>query len=87
MKIQWLGHSAFKLTESTGVSVITDPFLPSAVGYSMAYLPCDAVTLSHAHSDHNHIAGVKGKPHVIDTTGVFDVKGACAAGRSSTTSG
>lgn len=75
MKIQWLGHSAFKLTESTGVSVITDPFLPAAVGYSMAYLPCDAVTLSHAHSDHNHIAGVKGKPRVIDTTGVFDVKG------------
>ncbi len=75
MKIQWLGHSAFKLTESTGVSVITDPFKPSAVGYSMAYLPCNAVTLSHSHHDHNYVAGVKGKPRIIDTTGVFDVDG------------
>lgn len=75
MKIQWLGHSAFKLTESTGTSVITDPFKPSAVGYSMAYLPCDAVTSSHGHDDHNYIEGVKGKPRVIDQTGVFDVNG------------
>lgn len=75
MKIQWLGHAAFKLTESTGTSVITDPFKPAAVGYAMAYSTCDAVTLSHGHQDHNFVEGVKGKPRVIETTGVFDVNG------------
>ena len=75
MKIQWLGHSAFRLTESTGASVITDPFDPSAVGYGMAYLPCDAITSSHGHSDHNNFKGVKGNPVIINQTGTFDVNG------------
>ena len=75
MKIQWLGHSAFRLTESTGASVITDPFDPSAVGYGMAYLPCDAITSSHGHSDHNNFRGVKGNPVIINQSGTFDVNG------------
>ncbi len=75
MKIQWLGHSAFRLTESTGASVITDPFDPSAVGYGMAYLPCDAITSSHGHSDHNNFKGVKGNPIIINQHGSFDVNG------------
>lgn len=32
MKIQWLGHSSFKLEESTGTSIVTDPFDESVVG-------------------------------------------------------
>ena len=75
MKIQWLGHSAFRLIESTGASVITDPFDPAAVGYGMAYLPCDAVTSSHGHSDHNNFKGVKGNPVIINQPGTFDVNG------------
>ena len=75
MKIQWLGHSAFRLTESTGASVITDPFDPSAVGYGMAYLPCDAITSSHGHSDHNNFRGVKGNPVIINQPGTFNVNG------------
>lgn len=75
MKIQWLGHSAFKLTESTGASIITDPFDPAAVGYGMAYLPCDAISSSHGHSDHNNFKGVKGNPVIINQPGTFDIKG------------
>lgn len=75
MKIQWLGHSAFRLTESTGTSIITDPFDPAAVGYGMAYLPCDAVTSSHGHSDHNNFKGVKGNPIILNHAGNYDVKG------------
>lgn len=75
MKIQWLGHSSFCLTESTGASVITDPFDPAAVGYGMAYLPCDAITSSHGHSDHNNFKGVKGTPVIINQPGSFDVNG------------
>lgn len=80
MKIQWLGHSCFRLTESTGTAVITDPFKPSAVGYGMAYLPCDAVTISHSHTDHNYLEGVKGHPLVIDTVGNHDFKGISVSG-------
>ena len=75
MKIQWLGHSSFKLTESTGSSIITDPFDPSSVGYGMAYLNCDAITSSHGHSDHNNFRGVKGNPVIINQLGSFDVNG------------
>lgn len=75
MKIQWLGHSSFRLIESTGTSVITDPFDPAAVGYGMAYLPCDAITSSHGHSDHNNFKGVKGNPIIINQPGTFEVKG------------
>lgn len=75
MKIQWLGHSAFKLTESTGSSIITDPFEASAVGYGMAYLPCDAITSSHGHRDHNNFKGVKGTPIIINQPGSFDIGG------------
>ena len=56
MKIQWLGHSAFRLTESTGASVITDPFDPSAVGYGMAYLPCDAIDRKSTRLNSSHMA-------------------------------
>lgn len=75
MKIQWLGHSAFRLIESTGTAIITDPFEPAAVGYGMAYAPADAITCSHGHSDHNNFKGVKGNPIIINSLGSYDVKG------------
>ena len=75
MKIQWLGHSCFRLTESTGTTVITDPFKPAAVGYAMAYATADAVTLSHDHDDHKYIDGRKGTPSVIKAVGNHDFKG------------
>lgn len=75
MKLQWLGHSAFRLIESTGASVITDPYEASTVGYGMAYLPCDAITSSHGHSDHNNFKGVKGNPVIINQMGTFDIGG------------
>lgn len=80
MKIQWLGHSAFRLTESTGSSIITDPFMPSVVGYAMPYITADTVTLSHNHNDHNFVEGVKGKPKVISETGTFDMGGIAVQG-------
>ncbi len=75
MKLQWLGHSSFRLTESTGSSIITDPFEASTVGYSMAYLPCDAVTSSHNMADHNNYKAVKGNPVIINNMGSHDVNG------------
>lgn len=74
MKIQWLGHSAFRLTESRGTSIITDPF-DRSVGYDIPYLCADAITSSHGHGDHNYFRGVKGNPVIIDRVGSFDVGG------------
>lgn len=44
MKITWLGHSAFLLEESTGTTVVTDPYGESLVGYRMRQVSADAVT-------------------------------------------
>ncbi len=52
MKITWLGHSSFKLEESTGTTVVTDPYHPY-VGYEMPEVTADIVTVSHGHKDHN----------------------------------
>ena len=52
MVIQWLGHSCFKLTESTGTTVVTDPY-DSYIGYKMEPVTADVVTISHNHKDHS----------------------------------
>ena len=43
MKIQWLGHSCFKLVESTGTTIVTDPY--GDVGYQMPLTRADAAEL------------------------------------------
>ncbi len=74
MKIQYLGHSSFKLTESTGTSVVTDPYAPE-VGYTMPRVTADAVTISHHHFDHDYIKAVGGAPRIIDKEDSYDLPG------------
>ena len=74
MKIQWLGHSCFKLTESTGTSIVTDPY-DSYVGFKMAPVSSDIVTISHKHKDHSAIHNVTGNPQVIDSIGTWEIGG------------
>ena len=74
MKLQWLGHSSFRLEESTGTSVVTDPY-HSYIGIEMPEVTADVVTVSHKHDDHAYVEAVKGNPMIIDTVGYFDVKG------------
>lgn len=75
MKIKWLGHSAFVLTESTGLSVLTDPFDPEMVGYGYSKPSVDVVTMSHGHNDHNFINGVAGYKEIFDKEGTFEYDG------------
>ena len=49
MKIRYLGHSCFVLTESTGTTIVTDPY--GAVGFRLPDVAADAVTVSHGHYD------------------------------------
>lgn len=74
MKIEYLGHSCFKLTESTGTSVVCDPYDPS-VGYDIPDVSADAVTVSHHHYDHDNVKAVGGNPAVIDGECSYDLPG------------
>ena len=75
MKIEWLGHSCFKLTESTGINLLTDPFNAKEVGITMPEVSADIVTISHDHFDHNALDAVKDYKTVIRTTGNHGVEG------------
>lgn len=74
MKVEWFGHSCFKLTESTGTSVVTDPYAES-IGYGVPELTADIVTISHDHYDHNNKHIVKGNPKIINTQKSFEYNG------------
>ncbi|MBQ7879612.1 MAG: MBL fold metallo-hydrolase [Clostridia bacterium] len=57
MKIEYLGHSCFALTNAQGVKIVTDPY--TGVGYELSKnLHADILTVSHDHFDHNHTAAV-----------------------------
>lgn len=73
MKIRYLGHSCFCLTESTGTSIVTDPY--GDIGYDLPSVNADVVTVSHGHYDHNNVAAVGGNPVVIDKEGIYDIGG------------
>ncbi len=74
MKIEYLGHSCFKLTESTGTSVVCDPY-SEEIGYAMPKTRADAVTVSHGHYDHNAVKNVNGNPVVINGENGYDLPG------------
>lgn len=74
MKLTWLGHSSFKLEESTGTTVVTDPY-HSNVGYDMPEVEADIVTVSHTHADHNAVEKIKSSPTVLNRVGAYEIAG------------
>jgi L-ascorbate metabolism protein UlaG (beta-lactamase superfamily) len=63
--LTWYGQSCFMLESATGARVIMDP-IPANIGYlPPADLHADAVTISHEHADHSHVAMLQGKPRVL----------------------
>ena len=75
MKIEWLGHSSFLLEESTGTSIVTDPYEGEYVGIPYPKVRADIVTISHGHHDHNAVKAVQGDPKVIDRVGFWEIDG------------
>ncbi len=73
MKIEYLGHSCFRIENEEGVTLVTDPY--TKVGYEMPKVTADIVTVSHGHFDHNYLAGVGGSPVVIGQEGVCNYHG------------
>lgn len=75
MKIEWLGHSSFRLTESTGITLVADPFDAAKVGIGFPQVSADYVTVSHKHFDHDAINNVKNYKSIIDATGAYELDG------------
>ena len=74
MKIKYLGHSCFLLEESTGTTVVCDPY-SSEIGYEMPPVSADAVTVSHHHYDHDAVENVSGNPVVLDKEQGYELDG------------
>ncbi len=74
MKLTWLGHSSFKLVESTGTTVVTDPY-HSEIGFDMPEVSAEIVTVSHTHDDHDNIEAVGGSPAVLNRAGAYEIGG------------
>jgi len=79
MKIKWCGHSAFLITSSSGIRIVTDPYEPGGYDGALSYgsIPdeIDIAVVSHDHPDHNYVQGLKGKPKVVKGPGTQKVSG------------
>lgn len=64
MELTYYGHATFLLTAGDGTTILIDPF-DDQPGYAMPDVSPTAVSVSHEHFDHNHVASAKGNPKVI----------------------
>lgn len=82
-KITWAGQSCFQISVSAGKDnasdIVIDPF-DEKIGLKMPNFNADILLVSHGHSDHNNISGVKGKPFIIETPGEFEKNGVFVQG-------
>ena len=74
MKIEYFGHSCFRVTSEAGVSWLCDPY--TQVGYELpSSLRAEIVTVSHGHFDHNYVDGVQGSKCIVHSAGEFSACG------------
>ncbi len=80
MDITWLGHAAFKLTDTSGFSVITDPYTPEGVGYPPIKDSADLVIIS-SDDDEAHCRAdlIAGTPAVVNALTVAQSGGQAEA--------
>jgi len=57
--IEYLGQSSFKISNSE-TKLVIDPFEPKATNLKWSTQEADTVLVTHNHTDHNYISGVKG---------------------------
>lgn len=82
MRIKWLGHSCFMITNEAGVRILTDPCDPDT-GYQLRDIETDILTVSHSHHDHCYTDAVKGTPVTLTDAGEYEVCGIKIRGISS----
>lgn len=75
LDITWYGHSCFRITERSRVTVVTDPY-SEAVGLpAPTKLKGDIVTISHNSPGHNFVEVVKGHEYVLEGPGEYEIGG------------
>lgn len=87
MEIVWLGHATFRIktrVAGTQVTIVTDPYDASLVGFKFPKVTADIVTISHEHKDHAAEENVKGEndasPKILRGPGEYEVKGVTLRG-------
>ena len=74
MKVEYFGHSCFRIETESGVKILTDPY--TKVGYELPKgLNADIVCVSHGHFDHNYVQAVQGNPQIVDAEGEYEIQG------------
>lgn len=91
MEIKYLGHSSFRI-KAEGQTVIIDPFEPQSTGLKWEKQAADLVLVTHAHFDHNFIAGVAAsenyqgqfkRPFIVSAPGEYEIGGVRVTGIAS----
>jgi L-ascorbate metabolism protein UlaG (beta-lactamase superfamily) len=78
MKIKWLGHACFLITDGRGLKIVTDPYeegFHGIISYGAVKESPDIVTISHQHGDHNHTGDLQGNPDIVQGAGQHRAKG------------
>jgi len=81
LEITWYGHSCFRISERSQVSVVTDPYAET-IGLPLPKLKGDIVTISHDEPGHSYVDAVKGYSHVLSGPGEYEIGGVFIMGVS-----
>jgi len=75
--LQYIGNSCTLIIAPDGTRIVSDPYGDDLHPAGLRPLPSDlqanAVTVSHAHPDHNNVIAVGGSPRIIDGPGTYQV--------------
>ncbi len=74
MRLEYLGHCAFRLTTPAGVRIVVDPFRNSGNEQRWFLRPsppveADVLVITHPHFDHDAVDSIPGEPRLIDEAG------------------
>lgn len=71
-ELTWLGHACFRL-RGRDVTIVLDP-VGRHLGYDISKVRADIVTVSHQHTGHNNVEGLKAADTIITGPGEYEIK-------------
>lgn len=75
LTVKYFGRSCILIMAPDGTLIVSDPYTGKLRRLEQlpGNLQADAVTVSHAHSDHNAVDAVTGSPQVFDAPGEYQI--------------